>query len=103
MSTAAPERPHVPQDAAAQDHAGPAPSRIGWLIFWMSGTLISFIVSAISVRAMSKTFNAFEMMSLRSAGGLVILGVLGAFQPSLWAGVRVNRMGLQSFRNIAHF
>ncbi len=90
-------------DTRAQDHPGQAPSKIGWLIVWMSGTLFSFVVSAVSVRAMSKTFNAFEMMSLRSAGGLVILGILAAFQPSLWAGVRVNRMGLQTFRNIAHF
>jgi drug/metabolite transporter (DMT)-like permease len=52
---------------------------------------------------MSKTFNAFELMTLRSAGGLVILCVLGAFQPALWTDVRVNRMGLQTFRNIAHF
>src|SRR5258708_28009248 len=89
--------------ASAQDHSGQTPSKIGWLIVWMSGTLFSFVISAVSVRAMSKTFNAFEMMSLRSAGGLVILGILGAFQPSLWAGVRVNRMRLQTFRNIAHF
>jgi drug/metabolite transporter (DMT)-like permease len=109
MSTAAPRRAEAAQDAIQQslregtDLSGPAPSKIGWLVFWMSGTLISFIISAVSVRAMSKTFNAFEMMSLRSTGGLVILCVLGAFQPSLWAGVRVNRMGLQTFRNIAHF
>jgi drug/metabolite transporter (DMT)-like permease len=111
MTMAAPKHAEAPVDAtqqtargaSAQDSAGPAPSQIGWLIVWMSGTLISFIISAVSVRAMSKTFNAFEMMSLRSAGGLVILGLLGAFQPSLWAGVRINRMRLQTFRNIAHF
>jgi drug/metabolite transporter (DMT)-like permease len=109
--TVAPMRPEAAADEAkqaasdtrTQDHPGQAPSKIGWLILWMSGTLFAFVISAVSVRAMSKTFNAFEMMSLRSAGGLVILGVLGAFQPSLWAGVRVNRMGLQTFRNIAHF
>src|ERR1700736_6855425 len=93
----------APRGTGAQDHPGQAPSKIGWLIFWMSGTLFSFVIAAVSVRAMVKTFNAFEIMSLRSAGGLVILGVLGAFQPGLRAGVRVNRMGLQTFRNIAHF
>jgi drug/metabolite transporter (DMT)-like permease len=89
--------------ASAQDHSGHTPSKIGWLIVWMSGTLVAFVISAVSVRAMSKTFNAFELMTLRSAGGLVILCVLGAFQPALWTHVRVNRMGLQTFRNIAHF
>jgi drug/metabolite transporter (DMT)-like permease len=88
---------------SAQDHPGQVPSKIGWLILWMSGTLFSFVIAAVSVRAMSKTFNAFEIMSLRSAGGLVILGVLGAFQPGLWASVRINRMGLQTFRNFVHF
>src|SRR5258708_33711170 len=111
MTMVAPVRADISPDAAKQaargageqDHPAPHPSKIGWLIVWMSGTLFSFVISAVSVRAMSKTFNAFEMTSLRSAGGLVILGILGAFQPSLWAGVRVNRMRLQTFRNIAHF
>jgi drug/metabolite transporter (DMT)-like permease len=107
----APMRADAPADAAkqaslgasAQDRPDQAPSKIGWLIFWMSGTLFSFVIAAVSVRAMSKTFNAFEIMSLRSAGGLVILGVLAAFQPGLWASVRINRMGLQTFRNVVHF
>lgn len=88
---------------SATDHSGHTPSKIGWLIVWMSGTLFSFVIAAVSVRAMSKTFNPFEIMTLRSAGGLVILAILGAFQPALWTHVRLNRMGLQTFRNFAHF
>src|SRR3954447_16420636 len=91
------------RDATVQDHPDRTPSKIGWLVVWMSGTLFSFVIAAVSVRAMSKTFNAFEIMSLRGAGGLVILGALGAVQPGLWAGVRMRRMGLQTFRNIVHF
>src|SRR4051812_30156982 len=93
----------APPGAGAEDHPGQTPSKIGWLVFWMSGTLLAFVVAAVSVRAMSKTFNAFEMMTLRSAGGLVILCVLGACQPGLWTHVRANRMGLQAFRNVVHF
>jgi drug/metabolite transporter (DMT)-like permease len=93
----------APFGTRAHDDPSQAPSKIGWLILWMSGTLFSFVIAAVSVRAMSKTFNAFEIMSLRSAGGLVILGVLAAFQPGLWASVRINRMGLQTFRNFVHF
>src|SRR5262245_8406602 len=50
-----------------------APAQLGWLIFWMSGTLAAFIVAALSVRALSDSLNAFEMMTIRSAGGLAIL------------------------------
>jgi drug/metabolite transporter (DMT)-like permease len=78
-------------------------AHLGWLIFWMSGTLVSFIVAAVSVRAMQKSFNAFEMMTLRSLGGLVILSVLAVLRPRLRAGVRINRMPLQAFRNLVHF
>jgi len=88
---------------AAGARGQPVPARLGWLVFWMTGTLISFIVAALSVRALSKSMNAFEMMTIRSAGGLVILCALAAIRPSLWAGVRAHRMGLQSLRNIAHF
>jgi drug/metabolite transporter (DMT)-like permease len=80
-----------------------APANLGWLIFWMSGTLISFVIAAVSVRAMQQTFNAFEMMTVRSLGGLVILVALGVLQPQLWAGVRANRMALQGLRNLVHF
>src|ERR1044072_9717314 len=69
----------------------------------MSGTLTAFIVAALSVRALQDTINAFEMMTIRSAGGLVILCALGALRPSLWRGVRRHRMGLQGLRNVAHF
>ena len=73
------------------------------LALWMSGTLTAFIVAALSVRALQDTINAFEMMTIRSAGGLVILCALGALRPSLWNGVRRHRMGLQGLRNVAHF
>jgi len=42
-------------------------------------------------------------MTIRSAGGLVILCALGALRPSLWSGVRRHRMSLQGLRNVAHF
>ena len=94
----------VPLVAGARDNSGNAtPSNILWLALWMSGTLLSFIVAALSVRALQKSINAFEMMTIRSAGGLVILFALGMLRPNLWTGVRAHRMGLQTLRNIAHF
>ena len=61
------------------------PAQLGWLLFWMSGTLTAFIVAALSVRALSHTLNAFEMMTIRSAGGLVILLAMGLASPGLAA------------------
>jgi drug/metabolite transporter (DMT)-like permease len=87
---------------AAGQQAGSV-SRLGWVAFWMSGTLLSFIVAAISVRALSKTLGAFEIMTIRSAGGLLILVVLGVMQPELRRGVAWRHMRLQSARNVVHF
>jgi drug/metabolite transporter (DMT)-like permease len=81
----------------------PAASRLGWLVFWMSGTLLSFIVAALSVRALSPALSAFEIMSIRSAGGLLILVTLAAARPELREGVKWSRMGLQATRSVVHF
>jgi drug/metabolite transporter (DMT)-like permease len=80
-----------------------APAHLGWLAIWMSGTLLSFIVAAISVRALAGTLNAFEMMSIRSLGGLVILLAMALARPDLRRSVRPRYMGLQTLRNVAHF
>jgi drug/metabolite transporter (DMT)-like permease len=92
-----------PTTGVAPSNAQSASFRLGWLAFWMSGTLISFIVVALSVRTLSDRLNAFEMMSIRSAGGLLILFVMGLTIPGLWRSVRPHRMGLQAMRNVAHF
>jgi drug/metabolite transporter (DMT)-like permease len=77
--------------------------RLGWLTIWMSGTLTAFIIAALSVRALSHQLNAFEMMTIRSFGGLLILLVMGVASPALLRSVRWNRMPLQLGRNVAHF
>src|SRR5947207_8341430 len=80
-----------------------SPARLGWLVLWMSGTLVAFIVAAISVRALSSSMNAFEMMTVRSAGGLAILLAMAALRPDLRHSVRFHRMHLQGLRNVVHF
>ena len=30
------------------------PARLGWLLLWMSGVLVSFVMAAVSVRALAK-------------------------------------------------
>lgn len=89
--------------SALRGTRGAPPAHLGWLIFWMGGTLLSFIVAALSVRALSKNFSAFEIMSVRSAGGLIILFLLTVARPQLLEGLRARRMGLQAARNLVHF
>jgi len=86
-----------------QGKGGASPARLGWLIFWMSGTLLSFIVAALSVRMLSAQLSAFEIMSVRSAGGLIILFLFTVARPDMLDGLRANRMGLQAARNVVHF
>jgi drug/metabolite transporter (DMT)-like permease len=78
-------------------------SQLGWLMFWMTGTLTAFIVAALSVRALSRHFDAFEMMTVRSFGGLVILLAMGLASPALLRTVKRSHMRLQLGRNVAHF
>jgi len=92
-----------PGAGAPQAEGRAAPARLGWLIFWMSGTLLSFIVAALSVRTLADKLSAFEMMSVRSAGGLIILFLLAIAQPRLLEGLRAHRLALQGARNVVHF
>ena len=91
-----------PEAKTAPTHDRP-PAHLGWLIFWMSGTLTAFIIAALSVRALSHTLNAFEMMTIRSAGGLVILLAMGLASPALLRTIRARQMRMQCARNFVHF
>ena len=88
---------------SVRHEGGASPARLGWLIVWMSGTLLSFIVAALSVRTLADKLSAFEMMSVRSAGGLIILFLLTVVRPDLLEGLRARRMGLQSVRSVVNF
>jgi len=79
------------------------PARLGRLLFWMSGTLFSFIIAALGVRALAKDLSVFEMMSVRTAGAVAILAALGLLRPELRAGLRFRRMALQGARGVIHF
>src|SRR5262249_33665616 len=52
-------------------------SSVAWLALWMAGALASYIAFALAVRALAKSLSVFEMMSMRSASGLVFpLGLM---------------------------
>src|ERR1043166_8937383 len=76
--------PHSAGDATAPMTSVPAIRRadLAWLSLWMTGTLLSFAVMAISVRTLATALSAFEMMSFRSAFGLAVMVALGAARGS---------------------
>jgi drug/metabolite transporter (DMT)-like permease len=79
------------------------PAKLGWLLFWMSGTLISFIMAALSVRALAQNLSVFEMMTVRTGGSVAFLVVLMLVRPELHAGLKWRRMALQGTRGVIHF
>jgi drug/metabolite transporter (DMT)-like permease len=69
----------------------------------MTGTLLSFTVGAVSVRALAGALSAFEMMTVRSAFGLVVLLALMAARPALRHELSLRRLRLHAVRNTLHF
>jgi drug/metabolite transporter (DMT)-like permease len=78
-------------------------SDIAWLALWMTGTLLSFTMVAVSVRALAGTLSAFEMMSVRSAFGLAVMLAFLAARPGLRRDLSVRRLRLHAVRNTLHF
>lgn len=68
----------------------------------MTGAILSFSATAISVRQLAPVFNIFEILTLRSLGGLVLmLGILAA-RPQYVHGL-THPIGLHIVRNSVHF
>lgn len=71
-------------------------------VFWMSGSVISFLTMALAGRSLGKTFDTFEIMTWRSLTGVAIMLIVLTLRGS-WHRVRFEHMGLHVARNIAHF
>jgi drug/metabolite transporter (DMT)-like permease len=76
---------------------------IGRVMLWMSGVLLSFTVMAVSIRALARTFNVFEILAIRNAAGLAILLAIASARPTLRASLLSRRMGMHFLRNSVHF
>ncbi len=76
---------------------------IGRVVVWMGGALLSFSVMAVSIRALAATFSVFEILAVRSAGGLIVLAALALMRPALRPLLRTRRIGLHALRNSVHF
>ena len=78
-------------------------SNVPAAVLWMVGTLFSFSLMAISVRQLGGILNLFELLMVRSIGGLVILLGVMAAQPSLFGYLALRKPGTHLLRNGTHF
>lgn len=78
-------------------------SRIGRVVFWMTGTLLSFSAMALSIRGLAGSLTIFEILTLRTCGGVAILLSLALIRPDLRPQMRPRRMGINLLRNSIHF
>jgi drug/metabolite transporter (DMT)-like permease len=69
----------------------------------MTGTLLSFSVMAVAIRALAGTLSIVEILAVRAAVGLLIIGAVVAFRPELRHDVNRRRFGLHLLRNCIHF
>jgi drug/metabolite transporter (DMT)-like permease len=97
------DRCHEVQPVRAAIAAHSPRSRVVWLAVWMAGAIASYIAAALAVRALAMSLSVFEIMSVRSAGGLAFLLVLMAIRPRVRRGLSSHRLGLHLVRNSVHF
>jgi len=69
---------------------------------WMVGAIFSFSAMAIAGRAASFELDTFELMTYRSAIGLIIVLGVGAYVGTLGQITR-RHLDIHLFRNLAHF
>jgi drug/metabolite transporter (DMT)-like permease len=85
------------------EQPAPRQSNVPAAVFWMIGTLFSFSLMAISVRNLGGVLNLFELLVVRSVGGLILLLVVMVAQPSLFGYLALRRPGVHLIRNGTHF
>ena len=79
------------------------PAQILRVVFWMTGTLLSFSAMAVSVRELAGRFNVFEILSLRAGIGLFLMLAVGVVRPVVWQTARPRMLGTHLLRNCVHF
>ncbi len=73
------------------------------VVLWMTGTLLSFSIMAISIRLLAGALSVFEILTIRCVGALTILFTLLAVNPSLRPQLRTKRIPMHFFRAAVHF
>ncbi|MBI4274734.1 MAG: DMT family transporter [Rhizobiales bacterium] len=69
----------------------------------MTGALLSFSVMAVSIRMLAGALSIFEILTVRSTLGILILLVLAVAQPRLREEMLPRRIGFNLVRNSVHF
>lgn len=69
----------------------------------MTGALFSFLASALVIRALAKSLNVFEILSIRLGLGLLFLAGLVVIRPALRKELALRYMGMHFARNTTHF
>jgi drug/metabolite transporter (DMT)-like permease len=72
------------------------------VVFWMSGALLSFSAMALGIRRLGATFTTFEILTIRTGSGVVVMLLVGALWPHLFRGFTTHRIGLHALRNSIH-
>lgn len=78
-------------------------SNVPAAVAWMVGTLLAFSLMAVSVRQLGGVLNLFEIITVRSAGGLAVLLIVMAAQPRLFGLLALRRPFVHLTRNGVHF
>ena len=74
------------------------------VVLWMTGTLLSFSLMAVSIRELSRGgLTIFEILAIRSGAVLLVVSLLLLVRPELRAAARPRRMKLNLLRNIVHY
>jgi drug/metabolite transporter (DMT)-like permease len=81
----------------------PRKSNVPAAVFWMVGTLFSFSLMAISVRNLGGVLNLFELLMVRAVGGLGLMLIVMAAQPSLFRYLAIRKPFTHLVRNGTHF
>jgi drug/metabolite transporter (DMT)-like permease len=78
-------------------------THLGRAVLWMAAAVLSFTTAAVSVRNLSTELNVFEILSIRSACGVLILLALRLVRSDLRGEMRPRRIWLHLLRNSLHY
>lgn len=80
-----------------------SPRSIIAVVFWMTGTLLAFSATAVSVRALTSAFSVFEILAVRNTAGVAILLAAALIRPQLRPWLKPRQFKLHLVRNVLHF
>jgi drug/metabolite transporter (DMT)-like permease len=77
--------------------------QLAHVVLWMVGALLSFCVMAVAIRKLSGPLTIMEILTLRAALGLIIVGTVALVRPQERRSIKLRRLPLHVLRNSVHF